>query len=58
MSISAWAYDKDLYWLIDMIDIVRGTGYCENEWDRKLKKEAIKRMEKSDGNRRDRSARE
>ena len=32
-SISARAYENDNYWLIDLIDLFRGKGYCEKKWE-------------------------
>ena len=51
VGIAAWAYEHDQYWLADMIDIAKGTGHCENEWDKKLQKEKDKRKEKEDEDR-------
>jgi len=33
MNLAVWAYDKDQYWLIDAIDVIKGTKYCEKQWE-------------------------
>ena len=55
MSISSWAYDKDQYWLTDIIDGIKGSGHCEKEWDKKLTEEANKRLKEHSGDRWDKS---
>ena len=32
MKLSVWAYEKDQYWLIDVIDTAKGKGYCRSQW--------------------------
>ena len=32
LGISAYAYEHDMDFLIDLIDTFRGTGHCEKKW--------------------------
>ena len=31
-NLASYAYEKDWYFLIDLIDMFKGTNYSENEW--------------------------
>lgn len=31
-SFSAWAYDKNQYWITDIIDGFKGTNYSKSQW--------------------------
>jgi len=37
MKVSVWAYDKDKYWLMDLIDAVKGKAHCEKQWTLKMR---------------------
>ena len=31
-NLSSYAYEKDWYFMTDLIDTFKGTGHCEKEW--------------------------
>ena len=33
-NLSSYAYEKDWYFMTDLIDTFRCTGHCEKEWDK------------------------
>lgn len=36
-NLASYAYEKDWYFLIGIIDAVKGAKYSEKEWDKKIK---------------------
>ena len=37
-SLASYAYEKDWLFMTDLIDTFKGTGYCEKQWAKQLKK--------------------
>ena len=35
-SLASYAYEKDWFFMTDLIDSFRGTGYSEKEWAKRL----------------------
>ena len=33
-SLAARAYENDQYWLMDIIDLIKGDRYCEKQWEK------------------------
>ena len=38
MSLAAKAYENDWYFMMDIIDSIKGSGHCEKQWDKEFPK--------------------